>query len=350
MEDPCLLQRRNQLDPLVWAGRILRETGHKTEGGFQQIHKRPWSEVYRIKTDAAFFYIKVCGKAFAFEPRLTSLLSETWRDRMPEVLDFEGSRGWFLYRDQGKTLREAWKEKGYSGKEYLLSQWKRIIPLYVEVQRWSVEKLPELLSCGVPDRRFSGLFKQIREIIQDPPGFLFCKDSEFTREDRLELEKILPFFEERALKMEKEGLPVALYNEDFHDANIFLDKEKIILADWGESSLANPLCTLTVFLRSAAYWLELKEEDPVILELRDLYLEQWSGFISLSQLKDDFKTAYIYGMLCRALTWYRMIESCLTEPEEEREKTGFEEYLGAPGGWLKEFLNFYKNYCNVQEW
>ncbi len=126
------------------------------------------------------------------------------------------------------------------------------------------------------------------------------------------------------------GIPETLHHEDFHDANIFVKNGRYTFADWGESGVAHPFFTLLVTLRSIAYRLNLAFDGPEVLALRDVYLESWTDYGSLAELREVADLAARVAMPARALTWYRILAAA---PEAQQA-----EDAGAVPGWLQEFL------------
>jgi len=68
------------------------------------------------------------------------------------------------------------------------------------------------------------------------------------------------------------------------------------------------------------------------VHLRDIYLEPWTHYESRENLIAAYKLANRVGMVCRALTWHRLLAG-----EEEPVKA---EYGEAVPGWLQECLNY----------
>ena len=91
------------------------------------------------------------------------------------------------------------------------------------------------------------------------------------------------------------------------------------------------LLTLPALLGSAARTLKLEETDLKILRLRDLYLDCWPSLGTPSSRQTAFSLAYRIGMICRALTWHRLVQ--------DMAGALFERYAGSVYGWLREFLH-----------
>jgi hypothetical protein len=117
---------------------------------------------------------------------------------------------------------------------------------------------------------------------------------------------------------------------------VFLDDGRVILADWGDSSICNPLTTLTVFQSSAAYRRGLEIDSPEITRLRDVYLRAWGEYAPREQIQKAVPAARHIGALHRALSWRRAMQSA--PPHTTRE------WADAVPGWLDEFLSGFAGY------
>jgi hypothetical protein len=83
-------------------------------------------------------------------------------------------------------------------------------------------------------------------------------------------------------------------------------------------------------LRSAENTLGLEPQAPELLALRDIYLEPWERLAPRSVLLAAWTLAQQVGMVCRTLTWHRVVTS-LGEPYRSQN-------AGAVPGWLGEYL------------
>ena len=115
--------------------------------------------------------------------------------------------------------------------------------------------------------------------------------------------------EELAGRLAGYGIPESLQHDDLHDGNVFLRDGGYRIFDWGDSIVSHPFHTLVVGLRSAAWKFELEPGTPVLLRLRDAYLEPWTSFASRTDLLEAFQLGYRLGTLARALSWHGSLRS-----------------------------------------
>ena len=84
-------------------------------------------------------------------------------------------------------------------------------------------------------------------------------------------------------------------------------------------------------MRSVAHTLKRQEDDPAILALRDFYLEAWSHFLPGVDLAAAVTLSTRIAMICRALTYYRMVSNLDGALKEQ--------YNPALVAWLQAFLD-----------
>ena len=59
---------------------------------------------------------------------------------------------------------------------------------------------------------------------------------------------------------------------------------------------------------------------PEVLRLRDVYLEPWTQFAPLDELRRMFAGGYLLGTLCRAVTWERFLAGASQEARDEYDR------------------------------
>jgi hypothetical protein len=308
-----------------WIRSELDRLGLQAAGLAEQIHVRPWSTVLRVPTRQATLYFKACAMSLKHEPALTRFLAEQHPDCMLAVYSTDTRRAWMLMQDGRTTLRS--QLNGLKD----LQLWEAAIRLYAKVQISLAEHSDELLALGTPDRRLEGLTQQFANLLEDGEAQLTAPPHGLAPQEYRRLQASLPDFERACRRLASFGIPTSLHHDDFHDANIFLHEGRYRFADWGESCVTHPFFSLLVNLRSAAYRFGLEQRAVQIEGLRDAYLQVWTGFAHLTDLREAFALATRLAMVNRALTWQRVLSAI---PPDERQK-----YEEAVPGWLQDFLD-----------
>jgi hypothetical protein len=308
----------------AWIRAELERQGLAANGPIEQPHVRPWSTVLRVPTGAGVLFFKATAPMLAHEPALTTALANWWPDCMPEVVAADVERCWMLLRDSGESLRSLIQA------EQDIGRWHAVLPLYANMQLEMASRLPELLALGALDRRLATLPEQYQQLLADTDAMLIGRSDGLTPEEYQRLCALAPRFAELCERLASYGVPETLHHDDFHDANIFVRGDRYTFADWGESCVAHPFCTLVVTLRGIAYRQGWAEGAPELSRLRDSYLAPWARIESRENLLAAFGLAQRVGMVCRALTWHHVV-SHLEEPFKSAD-------ADAVPGWLQVFL------------
>jgi hypothetical protein len=307
-----------------WINEQLAGLGLKLAGPIDQPHIRPWSTVLRVPAGDGLLYFKATAPVLSHEPGLTAALAHWRPDCMPEVLAVDLARGWLLMRDSGLPLRSLIRADGD------LRRWGPVLPLYAEVQIELAGRRPELLRLGALDRQLEQLPAAYERLLADAGSLRLDQPDGLSREAYQRLRALAPRFAAECRQLAAFGLPETLHHDDFHDGNIFVRAARVTFTDWGESCVAHPFFTTLIMLRSAAHTLNLALTAPEVVALRDRYLEPWERLAPRAALLEACALAQRVGMVCRALTWHRVV-SVLDEPARS-------EHADAVPGWLGEFL------------
>jgi len=187
---------------------------------------------------------------------LTTLLFARRPDCTPQVIASEGLR--MLTADAGPAARDL--DEGID--------WAEIVALYAELQIELASEADELFALGVPDSRPDTLGHRVSG-----------------------------------------SLPMTLIHEEVHDGNVHMRDGRPVFIDWAEASVSHPFAGLTNTLRIVSWRSEWEPGGPEVLRLRDAYLEPWTRFAPLQELRTTFAEGYALGALARAATWTRILDA-----------------------------------------
>jgi hypothetical protein len=287
----------------AWIDQALLAAGLDGTGEIDHLRERPWAAIAVVPTSQGNAYFKASSPAVAFEPPLTLELSRRRPDCIPAVLGVDVDRGWMLMREAGIQLRELLAGSG-DGRV-----WDAVLPLYAELQIELSGSIDELLALGAHDKRPHNL-----------PALY----------EALDHDRAAPVTEvERLVAEVGQVVPASIAHEEVQDNNIFVRDGQPVFIDWAEASVAHPFGSLVVTMRGLTDRWELEPGGPELLRYRDLYLEPWTRFAPLPELRRVFSHAYALGTVCRALTWHRLISPLGEEVRAE--------YGHAETAWLDVF-------------
>jgi hypothetical protein len=286
-------QERFQEDVEAWVDACLGEHGLQRRGSLETVKVRPWSAVFRARTDRRSAYFKALCPLARHEPALVERLARSWPEQLPRVLGADAERGWLLTEDGGPTLLQT---NGLRDPDH----WLRALAQYAELQRETTE-IREWLELGVPDRRLERLPELIATLLDDEDSWCAdgpdCPPPTELRALRKHLDWVRPICEElRAL-----GIPAALHHGDLHDGNIFPTPSGYCLFDWGDSSVTHPFFSMVV---------ALSDDDiasPDRARMIAAYLGPWVPKLSAEICERAMPLALRLGPVVRALEWHAVL-------------------------------------------
>jgi len=285
---------------LAWAADRLAERGRTPAGRPDQAHVRPWSTAIRIPVDdGSDVWLKSVGTGSAHEPALAEALGRWAPERVLVPLAAEPRRRLLLLPDGGRTLRAT-------GGGRIVEAWEAMLAGYARLQIAVAGHADEMVAIGVPDNRPSQLPTLVRALLEDDDAMLALPGGI----DPVVRQRLLDAMDDYAeLCRELSGGPVpsSLQHDDLHDANVFVVGNGHRFFDWGDASIGHPFQSLMVPLRMAASALDLAQGHPVMLRLRDAYLQPWRPYAETRVLHDLVDVALQVTPLERSLTWRRIL-------------------------------------------
>jgi hypothetical protein len=316
----------------AWAAAELARLGRRVTGPIESVHARIWSTVLKIPTGTGDVFLKAAGPAGAHEPALLRLLSRSWPRCMPDVLGVDEERAWVLLADGGQRLRERLTRDPDIG------HWRRLLPLYAQVQIDLVDRTGELLPLGVPDDRLATLPASFRSLVNDTEMLHLDAPDGLRSSDHERLRALTSRVADLCARLLACGVPETLHHGDLHDGNIFVHHDGAEPAytffDWGDSCLTHPFFTLRTTAASVGRTLGLTPNSGEWSDLRDAYLEPWTRFASRSAISDAADLAEKLAPIEGALRWHhvlRCVPADLREPWREPIPRLLEDVLAAVG-------------------
>jgi hypothetical protein len=230
----------------------------------------------RVPTTDGVAWFKENPPADEFEPALTDLLVRRRPKDLPELLAWDGPR--MLTREVGPPLRDVLDAGGTQ------PSWEEILPLYAELQLDFMPAADLALALGTPDDRPESLSDRYASLGGD-------------RVDAV-----------RAAGERLAGsIPLTVAHMEGHDGNIFLRDGRPVFIDWAEAVVTHPFVGPLQTLRGATDRLGYEPGSPEVERLRDLYLEPFTRFAPMAELRALFADGYLLHGVSRAELWRRTL-------------------------------------------
>jgi hypothetical protein len=257
-------------------------------GDVELMHARAWSAVIRVPTSDGVHWFKEDPPADAFEPALTELLVERKRDALPELIAWEERR--MITKHVGERLRDVLDADAPA------PSWEEILQLYAELQIEFMEVADQALALDTPDDR--------PELLPDRYVALGGDHGDAVR---------------AAAERLAGSLPLTVAHMEAHDGNIFVRDGRPVFIDWAEAVVTHPFLGPLQTFRQATERGGFQPGSAEVERLRDLYLEPFTRFATMPELRQLFTDGYLLHGVSRAELWRRTLEPL---PEERRGEYG----------------------------
>lgn len=204
---------------LDWALARLREAGLRPAGRPQQVRTWNLSSLWRLPLEDGVAWLKCVPPFFAHEGAVLERLAG---GPVPPLVAHEPGR---------VLMRHIPGEDRYDGPLPVL---RSLVALLVGLQVAEIGHEDELLALGLPDWRGPALSAAVEEVVRR-------HDMALAPEDRRSLGALLDGLDRRWADLAACGLPDTLVHGDAHPGNTRGDAEHLVLMDWGDCGVGNPL-------------------------------------------------------------------------------------------------------------
>ena len=313
---------RWRAEALDWAVAHLERAGCPLVGEPEQPHVGAWSTVFRLPVQGGATWLKSVGPGSAQEPPLAEALGRWVPERVLVPLAADRDRRLMLLPDGGPTLRAAGAGDP--------AAWEAMLRDHARLQIAVAPHADAMVALGVPDHRPEQLPGLVTERVADDECQLVGRPGGLAPGVRRRLRARLGHYADACRELAAGGVPGSLQHDDLHDGNVFVGAGRHRFLDWGDASVGHPFLVLLVALRMAARGLGVPHGDPVLVRLRDAYLDEWRGFGTPGELRELCDLALRVGPLQRALTWRRILRGVHADERAE--------WADAVPGWTAEQL------------
>jgi hypothetical protein len=286
-----------------WLDASLAAAGLRRVGDAEQPHLRPWGTVLKVPTTGGPVWLKAAGPGTSFEVGLYEILHRVAPGQVLTPIAADAERGWIALPDGGPALGER-----AAGAD-LVNALTVALPQYGQLQRDLAPRVGDLLALGVTDMRAAIMPARFDEALGAVRGYAA---STGTADEQAAFARLAPLrgtFVSWCDRLAASPVTPSLDHNDLHAWNVLMPgtggAARARFYDWGDSVVAHPFASMLIGLGFMRYHLDVRDDDPAILRLRDAYLEAFSDLAPRAELVTVLELACRVGKVARALTWHR---------------------------------------------
>lgn len=285
-----------------WVSQVLATFNIEQTGPVSEPRIRFWSVQLTIPTDHGKLWFKENNPGQFQEASIIAALAEIAPDHVIAPLAIEPTKGWMITPDHGATLATL------NSTDYAL--WSRVLTDFADLQQQAAaygEKLKEAglasLDPGIAGNFVSNQLLLHTGLPEEHPLHLDAGQA-----DRIYAS--VPAIEGAAAQLSALGVPLSLEHNDLHPNNAFIpgsSTDPLRFFDFGDSYWAHPFSSLYVPLGAMMEAWGTGPDDARIRRVLAAYLERWSGYAPLPQLREALEPALQLGRLNRYASWLRLL-------------------------------------------
>jgi hypothetical protein len=277
----------------------LADAAIALSGPIEQVRTKPWSTHLAVATSHGRYWLKQNCATLGFECHLVWILSRLVPDHVLRRLAIDGEHGLMLTPDGGSTLDQSVAPGDAFG--HALAE-------YGVLQRTLVDHDAELVASGLPVipaaravDRFEGQLAELSRLPVDHP--LHVEQELLSRAARARHR-----FADAAVQLSEVSLPDSLQHNYLQPSNVFEpSRTGTRFFDFGDAVWSHPFCVLDVALYRMAQWWACSMDDRRIGHLQELYLDGWTDWAPIGELRRLVKPASVIARLHRYNSWHQLV-------------------------------------------
>jgi hypothetical protein len=269
-----------------WMTAAAAEAGKPLIGEPAPFYLRGISALLRGETATGAVFLKAVFPPFHAEPVVTRLLADRAPASMPVVLAIEADEGWLLVEDLAATLVGELPANRRPG---ALAAGARAI---AELQRSVAGDLEAFAAAGCPLRRLAGMPEQLAAALG--PNGTAIADETVTTERR---ERAVAATRRAVERVTGLGFATSVVHGDFHAGNAFLVGDRIVIIDWSDAAIGNPLVDLVT-------WLSWSRDEPDQQRVAtDAWIDAWAGSTDSTAVREAIDDILLAGSAYQVISY-----------------------------------------------
>ncbi|OUM43906.1 hypothetical protein [Arthrobacter sedimenti] len=285
-----------------WIDLVLETFSVARTGPVEQPRIRFWSTQLTVPTDHGTLWFKENNLGQLAEASILSLLGELAPDHVAAPLAIEPSRGWMLTADHGATLDSLGSDDSLV--------WERITADFADLQQIVAPHGERLSQAGLVLMNPEVAANFVENQLLLHTGLPSEHPLHLSAEAADDVVRRLPAIEEAVEVLRGTAVPLSLDHNDLHARNCFLpatSAEPLRFFDFADSYWAHPFSVLLVPITQMREQWNTTADDPRIQSVVTAYLERWTGYAPLPELRAALEPALQLAGVHRYGSWLRLL-------------------------------------------
>lgn len=290
-------------DAINWMVEKCNKSDIVPTGSIAQIKNAYVSNVLKCPTNKGDVYLKMLPGIFVRELEITLKLAEWNITRLPQWLAYDEDRQLILMEDMGGCNLDQGQG---------IDLWKTVMSTLAQFQLASIPLLATEPSTPFYQYRLPSIIDRLDSLIDEARILLRNSAYQLSEMEEVELRAKLLEWKSLCTQVSDFRIPDALDHGDLRPGNIRQVDDGLIFYDWAWSSITHPFFSSTGLLHTIRRSLP---DATAAQELRDVYLEHWTDYGDIDDLRQVFNLAdklkTLYGVIIDA-DWVQAIQETLS--------------------------------------
>jgi phosphotransferase family enzyme len=250
------------------------------------------SALLRGSTATGDLFLKAVFPPFHSEPAITELLAAGHPESVPRVVATEPDEGWLLVEDAAAPLigelppdtRPAGLEAGAR--------------TLVTLQRAIGEDIAAFIAAGAPRRPLTELPDAIDAVL-GPEGVAIIEGPLAPERHA----RVLAATWKAVERVAGLGFPATLVHGDFHPGNALLTHNGVVIIDWSDAAISNPIVDLVT-------WLDWSRDEPEQQRVAtDAWVDAWAGPTDPVAIREALDDVLVVGAAYQVVSYEGIIRA-----------------------------------------
>lgn len=286
----------------TWISQVLATYNIEQTGPLSDARIRFWSVQLTVPTNYGKLWFKENNPGQFQEASVVAALAEIAPTHVVAPLAVEPTRGWMVSADHGATLATL------PTTDYAL--WARVVTDFAELQQQAAPHGKTLRAAGLQSMEpgIAGNFVSNQLLLHT--GLPEEHPLHLNAEQADRVYSSVPGIEEAAAQLDALAVPLTLEHNDLHPNNAFIpgsSTDPLRFVDFGDSLWAHPFTTLFVPVGAMREAWQSGPDDSRIRRVLTSYLERWTEYAPLPQLRAALEPALMLGRVNRYASWLRLL-------------------------------------------